>query len=322
MANYKCTASCFVEEWTVMVAFTCNICGAENEVEQFASEPATCRCGSNVRIRALMHLLSIEIFGESFPLSEFPRLKSIRGLGLSDKACYAELLAEKFDYANTFLDRDPRFDLSHPPAEWAGAFDFLLAADVLEHVAPPVERAMEAACRLLKPHGFFGITIFCNASDRMREHFPDLHEYRVVPLGGANVLINRRRDGQLEITDDLIFHGGSGATLEMREFGATALRQKLAQAGFCEVEFLDANVPGHGILFDHDTSQPLIARKGSFCLQKGARSEMVAAWRTARDRAGILDRQARLAAVGAAGQEAGRGPEVPLAALLPKPGAG
>jgi hypothetical protein len=285
-----------VEEWTVMVAFTCNICGAENEVKQFASEPATCRCGSNVRIRALMHLLSIEIFGESIPLVEFPRLKSIRGLGLSDKACYAEVLAEKFDYTNTFLDRDPRFDLSQPPAEWTGAFDFLLAADVLEHVAPPVERAMEAACRLLKPHGFFGITIFCNASGRMREHFPHLHEYRVVPLGGTDVLINRRSDGQLEITDDLIFHGGSGATLEMREFGAAALRQKLAQAGFCDVEFLEANVPGHGILFDHDTSQPLIARMGSFCLERGARNELVAAWRTARDRAGSLERQAQLAA--------------------------
>ena len=34
------------------------------------------------------------------------------------------------------------------------------------------------------------------------------------------MLINRRRDGALEIRDDLTFHGGSGATLEMREYGA------------------------------------------------------------------------------------------------------
>ena len=44
-------------------------------------------------------------------------------------------------------------------------------------------------------------------------------------LGDDMVLINRRADGTLEIRDDLIFHGGSGATLEMREYGATALRR-------------------------------------------------------------------------------------------------
>src|SRR5690242_7055973 len=30
------------------VAFTCNICGACNVVEHFATEPASCGCGSNV----------------------------------------------------------------------------------------------------------------------------------------------------------------------------------------------------------------------------------------------------------------------------------
>jgi hypothetical protein len=38
-----------------MVCFTCNICGAYNEVEHFASEPATCACGSSVRLRAPIH---------------------------------------------------------------------------------------------------------------------------------------------------------------------------------------------------------------------------------------------------------------------------
>ena len=64
-----------------MVRFTCNICSAYNEVEQFASEPATCACGSNVRLRALIHLLSNELFGRSLPLPAFPKMKAIRGLG-------------------------------------------------------------------------------------------------------------------------------------------------------------------------------------------------------------------------------------------------
>src|ERR1039458_3052445 len=91
-----------------MVCFTCNICGAYNEVERFASEPATCACGSNVRLRALIHLLSLELFGRSLPLHGFPQMKAIRGLGMRDKDCYNGLLAEKFDYTNTFYDREPR----------------------------------------------------------------------------------------------------------------------------------------------------------------------------------------------------------------------
>src|SRR5262249_49660154 len=208
-------------QYRLMTSFACNICGTWNEVEVFRTEPPSCACGSNVRIRALIHLLSLELFGQSLRLTEFPRLKAIRGLGMSDHEGYARILADKFDYTNTYYDREPRFDFTQPHPELAGAYDFILAGDVIEHIAPPIERALEEVCRLLKPHGLFGLTIYCSPADKMREHFPDLHEFRVVPLGKSEVLINRRRDGVLEIRDDLVFHGGTGATLEMREFGIT-----------------------------------------------------------------------------------------------------
>jgi SAM-dependent methyltransferase len=275
-----------------MVRFTCNICGAAGEVEHFASEPATCACGSNVRIRALIHLLSLELFGRSLPLSGFPRIKAIRGLGMSDKECYSGLLAEKFDYTNTFYDREPRHDFTESHPELAGQYDFILSADVLEHIAPPVERALEETRRMLKPHGFLGITVYCNPEDRLREHFPELHEFRIVPLGDKSVLINRRRDGTLEIRDDLTFHGGSGATLEMREFGAAALRDRLLAAGFRAVDFLTENVPDIGILFDHDTSQPLIARNQDFTFNHRAGHEMVDAWQAAEARARLESERA------------------------------
>src|SRR5437763_16459600 len=159
-------------------------------------------------------------------------MKAIRGLGMSDKECYDGLLAEKFDYTTTLYDREPRLDFTEPHPELAGQYDFILSADVLEHIAPPVERALLETHRMLKPHGCLGITVYCNPQDSLREHFPDLHEFRIVPLGDTSVLINRRRDGQLEIRDDLTFHGGSGATLEMREYGAAALRGQLLDAGF------------------------------------------------------------------------------------------
>src|SRR5437588_10848898 len=97
---------------SVMVPFVCNICGSHNKVEHFATEPASCACGSNVRIRAMIHLLAMELFGQNLILPEFPRLKAIRGLGMTDKACYADILADKFDYTNTYYDREPRLDFT------------------------------------------------------------------------------------------------------------------------------------------------------------------------------------------------------------------
>jgi SAM-dependent methyltransferase len=285
-----------------MVAFLCNVCGAENEVEHFASEPATCACGSNVRLRALIHLLSLELFGESIPACDFPRLKAVRGLGMTDKDCYARILVDKFDYTNTYYDSEPRLDFREPHPELAGAYDFILSADVLEHIAPPVETALAEMHAVLKPHGFLGVTVFCHPSDVLREHFPELFNYRVVPLASRDVLINRRRDGSLEIRDDLVFHGGEGETLEMREFGASGLEAKLKGPGFCDVHFLTQNVPKWGILLDHDTSQPLIARKQPFALDRCGQSQLFQAWREsvrqtreARERGGRLEKQMQLA---------------------------
>lgn len=259
--------------------FTCNICGVENEVEKLATEPASCGCGSNVRVRALIHLLSLELFGVSMMLTEFPRLKGIRGIGMTDKEGYASRLAEKFDYTNTHYDREPRLDVRESHPELAGAYDFILAADVLEHIAPPLEQALAEMCRLLKPRGFLGITIYCDPGDRTVEHYPELNDYRVVLLGGSPVLLNRRRDGLIDVHDRPVLHGGSGETLEMREFGITGLRSYLCGAGFRDLNILTDPVPAYGIVFDHDLSQPLIARKETYTMDRAAQNELVGLWR-------------------------------------------
>jgi hypothetical protein len=278
-----------------MAPFNCNLCGAYNDLQQFATEPASCACGSNVRSRALIHLLSMELFGRSLFLPEFPQLKGIRALGMTDKECYAKTLGEKFDYTNTYYDREPRLDFTSAHPDLYGKYDFILSSDVLEHVAPPVQRVMEEVHSMLKPTGFFGATIPCNPDNRMREHFPELHEYRVVRLGHSPVLINRRRDGLLEIRDDLSFHGGVGPTLEMRQFAVAFLEPMLERAGFLEVQLLVDDVPPIGVVFDYDVSQPLIARKDPFALGPCARNQMIDLWSAAGDRVSSERQRAEVA---------------------------
>src|SRR5439155_11859734 len=92
------------------------------------------------------------------------------------------------------------------------AYDFILSADVLEHIAPPIAPALSEVHSFLKPQGFFVVTVPCQISGKVLEHFPELYEYRTVPLGGREVLVNRSRYGTVEVFDDLIFNGGTGET--------------------------------------------------------------------------------------------------------------
>ena len=119
----------------------------------------------------------------------------------------------------------------------------------------------------------------------MREHFPDLNEHRIVRLGDSSVLANRRPDGRIEVHEYLVFHGGSGATLEMREFGITALERQLLAAGFREVHFLREDLPGIGVYFDDDVSQPLIARKEPFAADRRLWAGLIDEWRTSQEQA-------------------------------------
>ena len=149
-----------------MVSFTCNICGTANTLDEIPWEPPTCTgCRSNVRMRALIYLLSVELYGRVLPLPEFPKNKDIKGFGLSDDLLYAIPLAKKFDYANTFYDREPYFDMTASHPEQYGTYDFILSSDVFEHVAPPVERCFDEAFRLLKPNGFLCITVPSTPAD-------------------------------------------------------------------------------------------------------------------------------------------------------------
>ncbi len=247
----------------MMISFTCNICGAANALEEIPWEESTCTgCGSNVRMRALIYMLSIELFGAARTLPEFSKDKKIRGFGLSDALLYATPLGEKVDYTNTFYDRQPYLDITQPHPEQYGTYDFILSSDVFEHVAVPVERAFQEAVRLLKPHGVLCITVpSSGVDDETVEFYPDLHEYSIVELGGEYVLVNRKADKTLEVHQNLEFHGGIGATLVMRQFSMKDLAEKLRGSGFAQVVYQPEPVERFGIVLPGNWSLPLVARK-------------------------------------------------------------
>jgi SAM-dependent methyltransferase len=259
------------------VTFRCNVCGAENEMREggFArDEPSCAECDSSVRLRALLRALSVELFNTPLELPCFPTVKSIRCLGMSDNGKCASLLAAKFDYRNTFYHQEPRFDAGKPAAAERGLYDFVLASDIFEHVAPPVEQSLRNVIELLKPDGFLAMSVPYSLEDTTREHFGGLHDHSVVKAGEHLALVNRTRDGKWQVFDSLVFHGGPGSTLELRVFSEADLRRLLAAAGCGRVNFIAEDYPPFGITNQKNYSLPLVAGNGAFRLSREGVSEL------------------------------------------------
>ncbi len=244
--------------------FQCNICGTEQHCRlgELRRDQASCSvCASTGRWRAVVDTLTRELFGQSINLPELPSRPDLRGLGIGDWPGYAEVLAAKTDYRNTFFERQPRLDIHQVDEKLFRHFDYLVSSDVFEHVDPPIEAAFANACRLLRPGGVFVLTVPYGLVGPTLEHFPDLHDYCLVERAGRQVLENRTRQGELQIFEELVFHGGYGNTLELRCFSLPALRQQLLEVGFSEVQVYDRPVFEHGIYWPEGMSHPLVARR-------------------------------------------------------------
>ena len=225
-------------------------------------------------------MLSRELFTVDLTIPQFPRVRSLRGIGISDSHVYAERLASKFDYRNTFFDREPRLDIANPPADECGKYDFVICSEVLEHVLPPVEQAFAGAARLLKPNGVLVLTTPYSLEASTAEHYPELHEFGLAQVGGGVVLVNRTRQGELQVFDRPIFHVGcSGRALETREFSEAALKALLAGAGFDSVQIYAGDCEEFGIVRTETWSLPMAARRGTFAFEAGSTREIMEHWR-------------------------------------------
>ena len=248
----------------VMFNFICNICSNPNVVELESTlerdSPNCLICGSNVRFRWTIHMLSTILFGNSLPLKDFPSKKEIRGIGLSDEPLYADALAPKFNYLNTFYHRDPHFDIKDVACGEDSSLDFIIATEVFEHIPPPIQPAFDNLYRLIKPDGFIIFSTPWRPQGHTNEHFPNLFDWVLTQIQKQWLLVNKTKNGEYEIFDKLIFHGGQGQTLEMRLFSRPSLEGHFAHARL-QAEFAEESCHKYGILFNKPWSLPCILRR-------------------------------------------------------------
>ena len=245
--------------------FQCNICGKISYsplADIKARETPSCyHCGSTLRFRSIIAALSDRLYGKIIPLTDFPLDHSMRGIGMSDAALYARRLEHTFDYTNTFYHKSPHLDIISPAPEWYDTADFVIASDVFEHVPPPVSAAFNNLFQLSKRHGFIVFSVPLISNGDTIEHFPELHDYKITRRGRERILVNTTVDGRTQIFDQLRFHGGCGATLEMRVFSRNSLLEEISRAGFDDIVIHGTSLPEYGILQDEAKSPVISMRK-------------------------------------------------------------
>lgn len=246
------------------LSFRCNICGQACAAKAAAlsrEEPSCDGCGSNVRFRSIIHVLSVELFGRSLALPDFPKRRDITGIGMSDWEGFAIPLAHKLNYRNTYYHQEPKMDIVSTNSALEGLLDFIISSEVFEHVPPPVSIAFENTRKLLKPKGVVIFTAPYKKNEQTLEHYPELHDFQIVESNDQYILKNTTRNGAVQVFDNLVFHGGAGSTLEMRVFSEPSLIEEFKNAGLKNVKIYQAPVFEYGIYWHNDWSLPISARE-------------------------------------------------------------
>lgn len=124
-----------------------------------------------------------------------------------------------------------------------------------------MQPAFDNLQRILRPGGFTVFTVPWAPDGHTREHYPNLHEWKIIERENRRVLINRTRDGIIEEFENPVFHDGAGQVLEMRLFSQNDLVAHFRNAGFEQVEIaaVEENLE-YGIAWE-PWSRGLVARK-------------------------------------------------------------
>ena len=86
----------------------------------------------------------------------------------------------------------------------------------------------------------------------------------------------------MQVFENVVFHGGKGSTLEMREFTEDGLKGLLAGAGFSGIRIYAEDYRPFGIVRSESWSLPIAARKGEFAFSFEATRDVLEEWRDLR----------------------------------------
>jgi hypothetical protein len=200
---------------------SCAMCGAALRVSaaEWHRELGRCpRCGLNARLRGVIVGFCRVVYGAmSAALLRMPARPDLRVLGISDHEAYASVLAARFHYINTHFDHEPLLDICDAASctRYSGN-DVLICSDVLEHTVLKPLSVIRNLLSMLVPGGTLILTAPTFDMDESIEWYGGLQSYHVEQRENGAVLRWKNIRGQAFLDDAPIFHGGSGATAELR----------------------------------------------------------------------------------------------------------
>jgi hypothetical protein len=195
-------------------------------------ESFNCRwCNATSRERAIF----LQIHSQYLQRKIKNPTRRLQILGISDGHLTSTILSKIYrkGYTNYHYHLDPKLDITNVPASLFGKADIISCSEVLEHVAPPINKAFEGLYKLLRENGTLVLSVpHTDGFGVHVEHFPVMQNSQLVTEYGVTVLNGEDENGIKLSFRNLIFHGGIGATLEYRVFSEESLVNYLSSAGF------------------------------------------------------------------------------------------
>ena len=221
----------------------CNVCGHHGHflTPDRGREGWHCaNCSASARHRLVMYALGKMLALEEQPVYLWPEKKNVKILEPCPGGPQIVFLGEKFDYYAPEFDpekikrgADPRRYSDIQQLAFADeTFDVVIASEVFEHVRED-HKGFAEVYRTLKPEGVFIMTV---PYDHQRAETLVSVEVR----GEEDVYLVPPR-----------YHGGSGATLEYRQYGRDLLGRLRAvgfTVGYFESEIPRLQIPNCGII--------------------------------------------------------------------------
>ena len=223
-----------------LTLFTCVVCGRMSRAGVPGRESMQCdRCGATWRARAMVLGVLQSLGHSNITLSDVQEDWSIRGLGTSDDIKIAKKLGNKFDYVNTYYHQGPKLDLTEVDPQWRETARFIICSDVLEHIPPPTNIALEGLYSLVAPGGAAIVSIPYATAETSHEFYPNLDRYEIQD----NQVVWHDTMGQRHVDTNPEFHGGAGQTLSFRVWSLSRFEEALLSVGFSRIERVILNAP-------------------------------------------------------------------------------